>query len=347
MMRRVAIGAVLALALAGVAASAPPDLALSTVPALVFLEDLGDGSERWAFRLVAKASPPGGLALEAAELDFYSGDALVRSERIAGAYLEALRGEPLGPIAGVDESFNLMHRGVEPAAARVDRVRYTLTVRVGGSSARATVDVPLERYRARARLLFPLEGELVLLAGHDPGDAHTLERSQQFAYDVVNVGPGGALWRGGSGSRNEDYFGFGRPVLAPEAGTVVRARSDLADNRPGEVPSADFYRAIADREERLAAVAGNVVIVDHGAGEFSVLGHLQRGSVRVRAGDRVARGQVVGRVGNSGNSTAPHLHYHLMDGPLLFRSDGLPATFTNLAPGRLERGSVYKARAAE
>jgi murein DD-endopeptidase MepM/ murein hydrolase activator NlpD len=151
---------------------------------------------------------------------------------------------------------------------------------------------------------------------------------------MFDAGPGHA--------RNEDYVGFGRPVLAPAAGTIVWARADLPDNRPGEVPSAEFYRGIANREERLAAVAGNAVVIDHGDGEFSLLAHLERGSVRVRAGERVARGQVVGRVGNSGNSTAPHLHYHLMDGPLLFRGDGLPALFTNVT-ARLERGTVYNA----
>jgi murein DD-endopeptidase MepM/ murein hydrolase activator NlpD len=80
----------------------------------------------------------------------------------------------------------------------------------------------------------------------------------------------------------------------------------------------------------LHAIGGNLVVLDHGNGEFSLLGHMMQGSVRVGTGDSVEPGQVLGLVGNSGNSDAPHLHYHLMAGDTLFQTDGLPTRFKNV-----------------
>ena len=72
------------------------------------------------------------------------------------------------------------------------------------------------------------------------------------------------------------------------------------------------------------------MIIDHGNGEFSFLAHMKMGSVRVKTGDTVKAGQVIGLLGNSGNSDAPHLHYHFMAGPTVFKNDGLPSKFKNI-----------------
>jgi murein DD-endopeptidase MepM/ murein hydrolase activator NlpD len=75
---------------------------------------------------------------------------------------------------------------------------------------------------------------------------------------------------------------------------------------------------------------GNGVIVDHGNGEFSLLAHMQPGSLRVKVGDAVDANAVLGLVGNSGNTTEPHIHYHLMDGPDMARAEGLPVRFREI-----------------
>jgi hypothetical protein len=72
------------------------------------------------------------------------------------------------------------------------------------------------------------------------------------------------------------------------------------------------------------------MLIDHGNGEYSSLGHLQHGSVRAKVGDTVTRGQVIGKVGSSGPSEHPHLHYQLMSGTDLTRRDGLPSQFVNV-----------------
>lgn len=79
---------------------------------------------------------------------------------------------------------------------------------------------------------------------------------------------------------------------------------------------------------------GNWIVVDIGGGHFAFYAHLQPHSLTVKAGDRVRPGEVLGRLGNSGNSTAPHLHFHLMDGPSPLASNGLPYELTHFSsPG--------------
>ena len=91
------------------------------------------------------------------------------------------------------------------------------------------------------------------------------------------------------------------------------------------------------------ALAGNCVIIDHGNSEYSVMMHMQPGSVTVRVGDRVATGQVIGRLGNSGSATGPHVHYELQSGPRLWQYQSLPFRFQNIdAP--LHRGEYFVAK---
>jgi murein DD-endopeptidase MepM/ murein hydrolase activator NlpD len=142
----------------------------------------------------------------------------------------------------------------------------------------------------------------------------------------MTLGPSFGFARN-EGHRNEDYFSWGQPVLAPADGLIVSSRGDVPDNPSPAVIDAKLYEGLPDPR---TAYTGNTVVIDHGQGEYSALSHLQKGSVKVEAGQRVRRGQQIGRIGSSGSSDLPHVHYQLMAGPDLFRSDGLPARFTNV-----------------
>jgi murein DD-endopeptidase MepM/ murein hydrolase activator NlpD len=98
------------------------------------------------------------------------------------------------------------------------------------------------------------------------------------------------------------------------------------------------------QHDPVLAVAGNCVIIDHGNSEFSVMMHMCQGSVLVRAGDRVKQGDVVGDLGNSGDSFGPHLHYQLQAGPELFRDQSIPFTFGNVNRSHLFRGTYFRAK---
>lgn len=75
--------------------------------------------------------------------------------------------------------------------------------------------------------------------------------------------------------------------------------------------------------------AGNYVVIDHGNNEFSIFAHLKNGSVRVAKGNHVEAGDLLGKVGNSGNTTQPHLHYHMQNSAEIFNGEGLPVQFNH------------------
>lgn len=131
--------------------------------------------------------------------------------------------------------------------------------------------------------------------------------------------------------RNRAFPTFGAPLLAVADATVVKASDGQRDHLSRNSLPALAYLMLIEGNVRsiLGAhrIIGNHVILDLGEGTFAVYAHVQRGSLRVKAGDTVRAGQRLGRVGNSGNTTEPHLHFHLMDGPDLDNARGVPFTW--------------------
>jgi hypothetical protein len=137
--------------------------------------------------------------------------------------------------------------------------------------------------------------------------------AQRFAVDWEQLNEARRIYVGPR-EQLSSYTIYGREALA-----VADARvASIVDGLPEQVPG-QFPEAIT-----LAEADGNSVVLDLGGGRFALYAHLQPGSLRVRAGDRVKRGQVLALVGNTGNSLAPHLHFHVMDGPSPLDSNGLP-----------------------
>ena len=148
-----------------------------------------------------------------------------------------------------------------------------------------------------------------------------MDRGQRFAYDLLVMKDGGS--HEGDGSKLEQYFAFGKPVLAPADGVVTAMESNLPDMTPGKMDPAHAM--------------GNHVIIDHGNGEFSFLCHLRNGSVKVKPGDKVSSGQEIARCGNSGNTSEPHLHYHLQATGTFGDGDGLPCAVSRHCHRRQDR----------
>jgi murein DD-endopeptidase MepM/ murein hydrolase activator NlpD len=206
-----------------------------------------------------------------------------------------------------------------------------------GKKVEARATAPLLRYTPQTRFTLPFSGTWWVAGGHEPvADVpHRLGPSQEFAYDFLQLGSEGRSFRT-EGQTNEDYYAYGQPILAAAAGTVVAALDGIPENRPGEVPATEDMI----REVNLAL--GNHVILDHGHQEYTFYAHLQTGSVSVQAGEPVRQGKILGRCGNSGHSTEPHLHFHLMDGPQVLASLGLPLVFHDYFRGDtlVEQGTL-------
>ena len=139
--------------------------------------------------------------------------------------------------------------------------------------------------------------------------------AQRFAIDWVQLYDDGGTWRHDPAD-NSNYRCYGAEALAVADGVVVETKDGIPENVPGPTS-----RAVPIT---LETVGGNFVILEIGKGDYAFYAHLQPGSLRVGPGDRVRRGDVLGLVGNSGNSTEPHLHFHLADAPSPLGSEGVP-----------------------
>jgi murein DD-endopeptidase MepM/ murein hydrolase activator NlpD len=142
--------------------------------------------------------------------------------------------------------------------------------------------------------------------------------SQRFAIDYVKLGAGDRTFNGDS-LKNESHYAEGNDALAVADGRVVEVKDGIPENVPGITS-----RAVPIT---LETVGGNHVIIDIGNGRYAFYAHLKPGSIRVHEGDRVRRGQVIGLVGNTGNSTEPHLHFHVSDANSPLGSEGIPYTY--------------------
>ncbi len=142
--------------------------------------------------------------------------------------------------------------------------------------------------------------------------------SQRFAVDWEQIDDKNTLVTGDL-KVPANYHIYGKPILAVADGTVIGTRNDLKDQVPGGLPP----------NLPLDEADGNFVVLDIGSGLFVNYAHMRPGGVRVKLGQKVRRGEVIGEVGNTGNTLAPHMHLHVMDNPNPLASNSLPYVFDN------------------
>ncbi len=140
--------------------------------------------------------------------------------------------------------------------------------------------------------------------------------AQRFATDWIKLGDDGLLARGGDMSQNANYYGYGAEALAVANGTVVEVKDGIPENIPQTKK-----RAVPIT---LETIVGNYVLLDIGGGRYALYAHLQPNGLKVKTGDKVKTGQVLGLVGNSGNSDLPHLHFHIVNAASPLAAEGVP-----------------------
>jgi len=241
--------------------------------------------------------------------------------------------EALGPETSMKEEnivpYPLAPDTVYSRLSEFDKVHrfivFTITINQRGQLDAFNIKVVPERvsegrfagYEDTAKLKFPFNGEwLVYQGGRTPFEnSYSYDDSQRYSLDFAYL-KNGRLFAGpgGVGSKNEDYYCFGQPVLAPFDGTVIKADTYYDDNPPG--------RTSGDSPD------GNIISIRHEEGdshETAVMNHLKQNSLKVKTGDKVKQGDVVAECGNSGSGPVPHVHFQLQ------KSLGvpLPAQFTD------------------
>lgn len=196
-----------------------------------------------------------------------------------------------------------------------------------GEALQSILQIPVAFPHQITDIHFPLENAWWAIQGADWSDLHKAEPfSQPFAVDFVKLGPDNQIYRD-AGARVEDHYSWDQPVYAAAGGKVAYVIVDMPDLPPGAAPDQRMFRNDPQR------ILGNAVAISHGNGEFSYYAALQQASVQVNQGELVRRNALIGRVGNSGRSPGPHLHFHLMDGPNLLIDRGLPVRFSHFSAG--------------
>ena len=147
-----------------------------------------------------------------------------------------------------------------------------------------------------------------------------LENSQRFAIDWLRLTDGGQFYSGDK-TKNESYADYDQNIYAVADGTIVSTLDGIGTNAPGVLPANDPVLAPKLTVEN---VDGNHIIQDIGGGLYAMYAHMIPGSLTVKPGDTVKKGQVIGKLGNTGNANAAHLHFQLMNDPVQFRADGMP-----------------------
>jgi len=151
---------------------------------------------------------------------------------------------------------------------------------------------------------------------------------ERFAIDWIELDATDRMFKGDR-SKLTSYLDYGVPIIAAADGVVVNLYNDADEQTPGGP-----VKGITAEN-----IGGNMLVIDIGGGAFAFYAHMQRDSLKVKLGDHVKAGQVIGLLGNTGNSDAPHLHFHVMDGPSPLNANGLPFVFARfssrgvLAPG--------------
>jgi hypothetical protein len=256
------------------------------------------------------------------------------------------------------------------ASVSLKRLRYEFAFGTDDGRVRHTsmAEVVPILYETKTPLVLPVKGRVLVWDGHDYHSHHrrmdyTLPvfqnrqmttNFQRYGYDFVIVNEQGIMYRGASKDSddwyrgrpddNEAYFVFGQPVYAAGAGRVADLHDGEADNR--RFDPTEFMK-------RATAGSGNYVVIDHLNGEFSWFGHLKQGSIRVKRGQAVKQGDILGLIGASGDSLFPHLHYELRTGPGITGVEGLPSYFGGfrgvgsqalVGRGQLDTGDVVENR---
>lgn len=212
----------------------------------------------------------------------------------------------------------------------IDELECTVIYEINKEKRKETLTIPVKKYENKNDYIFPLKGAWLVWGNWDDTTSHRTMHSQEFAFDLIQYNDDLMLPQVES-TPNEAFKMYKKDVLAIANGEVVDCFSKSPENPSApEMLSNKKRQEIAEKYGFIVVASGNYVIIQHPNNEYSFYAHLATDSITVKKGQKVKQGQVIGKLGNSGNSTGPHLHFQLMDGPSILIGRGLPCHFKNI-----------------
>jgi murein DD-endopeptidase MepM/ murein hydrolase activator NlpD len=174
-----------------------------------------------------------------------------------------------------------------------------------------------EMERNLTKLILPFKGEWFVVWGGDTKELnyHIENEAQKNAFDFIITDSNNKSYKT-DGETNEDYYAFGKELVAPCDGAIVLAVDGVPDNKPGKLNP--------------VYVPGNTVIIKTKNNEYLFFAHFKQHSIRVKQGQKVKQGTVLGLCGNSGNSTEAHLHFHIQNDENMMEATGIKCYFEKL-----------------
>ena len=255
------------------------------------------------------------------------------------------QGEPAAGIAPGESVVAFLWIDLPAGAPIPARLQHKFTLQKPGEENNYFIDAPATAVSTQLpEIVSPLRGKN-WVAANGPANTSAHRRAlividgtphvaQRYAIDWVQIGADNQTYTGDP-KDNRSYHCFGVEAHAIADAVVVEVKDGIPENTPGA-----NSRAVPIT---LETVAGNHVNLDLGGGVYAMYAHLQPGSIRVKVGDKVTPGQVIGLVGNTGNSTEPHLHFQLMNQNSPLASDGIPYTFPSYKLAATMSGDTEKA----
>ena len=223
---------------------------------------------------------------------------------------------------------------------RINNVQLILTFKNKLIKKQIIFPVILTQYKSKGHHIFPVKGSINIVNTPTNYSQHRGSTYQEFAIDIWDLRFDEKTQDYNNSKPNptklSDYYIYHRDVLAVDSGEVI----EVGDKFPEELMndplnfSAEYFQQL--KKELVPKIGyanfvrGNYIIIDHKNGECSFYAHLSDKGIRVKTGDKVKQGDVIAKVGNTGHSDTPHLHFHLIDSPNYYDANGLPVHFKDL-----------------
>ena len=221
---------------------------------------------------------------------------------------------------------------------RIDELEFKIFYRGAGKIGMKKFPVKIEEYKQKNKYMFPLKGNILIGNMAANYCHHRIMNSQEFGFDTICLNEKLSMNIKEPPEKLVDYVSYRREIYAAADGVVVKIADKFLDkySEPAErIKNPNIVKDLASKIGFENAAGGNHIIIDHGNAEYGFYAHLSEGTIKVAAGDTVKKGQVIALLGNTGNSSGPHLHFQIFDFPDFIYGNGLPVYFENISVNEL------------